>query len=98
MLTWSADRFVRGASGLARGFGVSPLMLVVMLAALVLIWNGVLSRLDGMLLLTGMAMLVLWTLHLARSAPPDDPLAEEFSEQRHSVLPVFSVPVDSTKR
>jgi cation:H+ antiporter len=145
LLGWSANRFVAGASRLARGFGVSPLiigltivafgtsapeMLVsamaawhgssgiaignavgsnianislvlgvaalitpltvrsqtlhrefpLMLAALALIWNGVLSRLDGVLLLAGMAMLMLWTIHLARSARPDDPLATEFAE------------------
>lgn len=156
LLTWSADRFVTGASGLARSFGVSPmiigltivafgtsapemlvsamaawqgnsglaignavgsnianmalvlgvaaliapltvhsqtlsrefpLMLLVMLAALALIWNGVLSRLDGLLLLIGMLMLLLWTLHLARSAPPDDPLLEEFSEELSEASP-----------
>jgi cation:H+ antiporter len=148
LLSWSADRFVTGASGLARGFGVAPLiigltivafgtsapemlvsamaawqdnsgiaignavgsnianmalvlgvaaliapltvhsqtlnreyplMLVVMLAALALLWNGVLSRLDGSILLAGMVVLVFWTIHLARSAPPDDPLETEFT-------------------
>ena len=148
LLSWSADRFVTGASGLARGFGVAPLiigltivafgtsapemlvsamaawqnnsgiaignavgsnianmalvlgvsaliapltvhsqtlnreyplMLVVMLVALALLWNGVLSRLDGSILLAGMVVLVFWTIHLARSAPPDDPLETEFS-------------------
>ena len=150
ILTWSADRFVTGASGLAGSFGVSPmiigltivafgtstpeilvsamaawqgnsgmaignaigsnianmalvlgvmalispltvqsqtlsrefpLMLLVMLAALALIWNGVLSRLDGLLLLAGMVVLVLWTIHLARSAPPNDPLQAEFTAE-----------------
>jgi len=148
LLSWSADRFVTGASELARGFGVAPLiigltivafgtsapemlvsamaawqdnsgiaignavgsnianmalvlgvaaliapltvhsqtlnreyplMLVVMLVALALLWNGVLSRLDGSILLAGMVVLVFWTIHLARSAPPDDPLETEFT-------------------
>jgi cation:H+ antiporter len=56
-----------------------PLMLVVMLVALALLWNGVLSRLDGSILLAGMVVLVFWTIHLARSAPADDPLETEFS-------------------
>ena len=56
-------------------------MLLVMLAALLLIWDGVLSRLDGLLLLAGMTMLVLWTIHLARSARPDDPLEAEFAAE-----------------
>ncbi len=62
-----------------------PLMLLAMLFSLALIWNGVLSRLDGLLLLTGMVSLVLWTIHLARSTRADDPsatgLAEEMPEK-----------------
>jgi len=150
LLGFSANRFVAGASGLARGFGVAPLivgltivafgtsapemlvsamaawqgnsgiaignaigsnianmalvlgvaaliapltvqsrtlrrefplMLMIMLAALALLWNGVLSRFEGVLLLAGMVMLLLWTIHLARSATPDDPLATEFAEE-----------------
>ena len=49
-------------------------MLVVMLASLALLWDGDLSCLDGLLL-------ALWTVHLARSSHPDDPLASEFSEE-----------------
>lgn len=150
LLTWSADRFVDGASGLAQSFGISPmiigltivafgtsapemlvsamaawqgnsglaignavgsnianmalvlgaaaliaplavrsqtlnreypLMMLVMLTALALLWNGVLSRLDGIVLLTGLVVLVLWTIHLARSAPPDDPLETDFAAE-----------------
>jgi len=149
MLTWSADRFVAGASGLAQSLGISPLiigltivafgtsapeilvsamaawlgntgiaignavgsnianmglvlgvsalivpltvqsqtlnreyplMLLVMLAALALLWDGTLSRLDGSLLSAGMITLLFWTIHLARSAPADDPLAAECIE------------------
>lgn len=148
ILTWSADRFVDGASGLANNFGISPmiigltivafgtsapemmvsamaawqgnsglaignaigsnitnmalvlgvaalivplsvksktlsrefpLMLVVMLIALALLYNGVLSRLNGITLLTGMVMMILWNIHLARSAPVDDPLEGGFN-------------------
>ncbi len=150
ILTWSADRFVNGASGLAHNFGVTPmiigltivafgtsapemmvsamaawqgnsglaignaigsnitnmalvlgvaalimplsvhsktlsrefpLMLLVMLAALALLYNGILSRLDGLILLTGMVMMILWSIHLARSAPADDPLEGEFNAE-----------------
>ncbi len=55
-----------------------PLMLLVMLTGLVLIWDGWFSRLDGILLLTGMLILVVWIIHLARSASPDDRLKTEF--------------------
>jgi len=150
ILTWSADRFVNGASGLAKSFGVAPmiigltivafgssvpemlvsaiatwqgnnglaignavgsnianmalvlgvtaliapltvrsqtlsrefpLMFLVMLFALILLWNNELSRLDGLLLLTGMVILVFWAIHLARRAPPNDPLANEFTAE-----------------
>ena len=53
-----------------------PLMLLVMLFALALFWNGILSRLDALLLLTGMVV-VVWTVHLAHRAPPADPMEME---------------------
>lgn len=65
-----------------------PLMLGVMLAALALLWNGVLSRLDGSILLAGMVVLVFWTIHLARSAPPDDPLETEFTAKLPETISV----------
>jgi len=150
LLAWSADRFVAGASGLAQGFGISPmiigltivafgtsapemlvstmaawqdnsglaignaigsnianmalvlgvaalitpltvhsqtlnrefpLMMLVMLAALALLWDGDLSRMDGALLLVGMVMMILWSIHLARTVPADDPLETDFSAE-----------------
>ena len=157
LLAWSSDRFVAGAAGLARGMGVStlvigltivafgtsapemlvsamaawqgnggiaignavgsnianmalvigataliiplgvhsntldrefPLMLVVMAAALGLLWNGVLSRVDGLLLLAGMAALVVWTIHLARTTGGDDPLVSEYEEELPAAMPL----------
>lgn len=156
ILTWSADRFVTGASGLAQSFGVSPmiigltivafgtsapemlvsamaawqgnsgiaignaigsnitnmslvlgvaalilplsvqsqtlnrefpLMLFVMLVALALLWDGDLSRLNGLALLAGLIMLILWTIHLARTAPADDPLEIEFIDELPETTP-----------
>ena len=156
ILTWSAGRFVDGASGLARHFGVSPLIvgltivafgtsapemlvsataawqgnsglaignavgsnivnmtlvlgvaaliiplkihsqtlnrefpltLVVMLFALALIWNGVLSRIDGLLLVAAMVAVVFWTLHIAHVAPSDDPLATDFADEMPETIP-----------
>ena len=150
LLTWSADRFVAGASGLASSLGVSPLiigltivafgtsapemmvsaiaawqgssgiaignaigsnitnaglvlgvsaliapmvvhssllrrefplLILVMLAAMGLIWDGELSRLDGLILLAGLVALVLWTIHLAHASAPDDPLGTEYAEE-----------------
>lgn len=65
-----------------------PLMLLVMLTALALIWNGKLSRPDALLLLTGMVLLVLWTIHLARSAPAGDPMEAEFVAELPAAVPV----------
>ena len=63
-----------------------PLMLFVMLASLALIWDGVLSRSDGLMLLGGMVILVFWTIHLSRSSPPDDPLEAEFATRMPKVI------------
>jgi len=150
LLTWSADRFVGGASGLALNLGVSPLiigltivafgtsspevlvsamaawngktglaignaigsnianiglvlgltalitplvvhsntlqrefplMLSVMLISLLLLWDGDLSHLDGTALLGGLALLILWTVHIGQNPHPDDPLSKEFADK-----------------
>ena len=65
-----------------------PLMLIVMLATMALLWNGVLGRIDGLLLLAGLVGLVAWTVHLARSSPPDDPLVVEYGEEIPKEMPV----------
>lgn len=156
LLTWSADRFVAGAAGLARAMGVStliigltivafgtsapemlvsamaawqgnsgiaignavgsnianmalvlgvtaiiaplavhsstlnrefPLMLGIMVGVMILLWNGELTRANGVLLLLGMVVLVLWTIHLARTSPADDPLIAEYSEEIPEAMP-----------
>ena len=156
VLTWSADRFVAGAAGLAQAMGVStliigltivafgtsapemlvsamaawqgnsgiaignaigsnianmalvlgvtaliapltvhsstlsrefPLMLVIMLIALIMLWNGELTRLNGVILLAGMTAVVLWTIHLARTSGADDPLIAEYSEEIPKAMP-----------
>ena len=156
LLTWSADRFVAGAAGLAQAMGVStliigltivafgtsapemlvsamaawqgnsgiaignaigsnianmalvlgvtaliapltvhsstlnrefPLMLVIMLVTMAMLWNGELTRFDGLVLLAGMAAVVLWTIHLARTSGRDDPLIAEYSEEIPKAMP-----------
>ncbi len=158
LLTWSADRFVDGAAGLARAMGIStliigltvvafgtsapemlvsavaawqgnsgialgnaigsnitnmalvlgvtalvvplnvhsttlnrefPLMVVVMLAVMALLWQGGLGRLQGMVLLAGMVALVLWTIHLARMSPEDEPLMVEYDEEIPQAMPIW---------
>ncbi|HIE55798.1 MAG TPA: calcium/sodium antiporter [Chromatiaceae bacterium] len=156
LLTWSADRFVAGAAGLARALGIStliigltvvafgtsapemlvsvmaawqgnsgiaignaigsnianmalvlgitaiiaplavhsktlnrefPLMLGIMLAVMAMLWNGQLTRLNGVMLLAGMATLLLWTIHLARTSPADDPLIAEYEKEIPEAMP-----------
>ncbi|WP_456373003.1 calcium/sodium antiporter, partial [Thiolapillus sp.] len=64
-----------------------PLMLVVMVVALGLLWNGLLSRLDGLILLGGMVAVVVWTIHLARTSSVEDPLIEELAEEIPAHMP-----------
>ncbi|WP_456405037.1 calcium/sodium antiporter [Thiolapillus sp.] len=64
-----------------------PLMLVVMAGAWVLLWNGQLSRLNGLVLLTGMAAVVLWTIHLAKTTGLEDPLLEEMADEIPEAMP-----------
>ena len=154
VLVWSADQFVAGAAGLARGistliigltivaFGTSapemlvsavaalqgnsglaignavgsnianmalvlgvtaliaplavhsrtlsrefPLMLLVMVVSWLLLWNGELSRLDGIVLLAGILAVILWTIHLARTSGVEDPLIEELTEEIPEAMP-----------
>ena len=59
-----------------------PVLLVVMSAVLLLLMDGALGRLDGTLLLTGMAVMLIWVVHLGRTKQtPTDPMGEEFAEE-----------------
>jgi len=64
-----------------------PLMLVVMVVAWLLLWNGELSRLDGIVLLSGILAVILWTIHLARTSGVEDPLIEELTEEIPEAMP-----------
>ena len=151
LLTWSADRFVAGASALAFNLNVSPLIIgltivglgtsapeilvsavaswqgntglaignaigsnianstlilgitalviplsvqssilrrelpalvLVMILALLLLLDGTLGRLDGVVLLTGMVVMMIWVTRMARSTrSQDDPISEEFADE-----------------
>jgi cation:H+ antiporter len=57
-----------------------PLLLAISLTSLVLMWDGVLGRIDGMILLTLLAGTLYW---MARSAKADasDPISSEFDAE-----------------
>ncbi len=148
LLVWGADRFVAGASGIARHLGVSPLiigltivgfgtsapevlvsavaafegnrglgvgnalgsnianvalvvgatalvmpllvqsnvlrrefpvLLVTMFAVLALLWDKELSRIDGVLLISGMIVMIVLVVRIGQKSQVDDPLAAEFN-------------------
>jgi cation:H+ antiporter len=57
-----------------------PLMFIIMLLALLLVMDGVLSRLDGLILLTGLVVLLVWMVRLGLRRGYD-PMSTEFSEE-----------------
>jgi len=157
LLVWGADRFVIGASALARNLGVSPLvigltivgfgtsapemlvsavaawsgtptvgignalgsnitnialvlgatalvaplsvhsdtlrrefpiLLVIMLGALVLLLDGSLGRIDGMLLLAGLGVMFYWMASLAMAENhATDPMESEYSQEIPEKMP-----------
>ena len=64
-----------------------PLMLLVMVVSWLLLSNGELSRLDGIVLLAGILAVILWTIHLARTSGVEDPLIEELTEEIPEAMP-----------
>lgn len=58
-----------------------PVLLLVMVVVLLLLLDGTLGRLDGTLLLTGMAVMLLWMVHLGRTKQtPADPMSDEYAD------------------
>ena len=59
-----------------------PVLLLVMVIALLLLLDGTLGRLDGIILLTGMALVVTWLIRVGKtSPPPEDPMSDEFADE-----------------
>lgn len=58
-----------------------PLLMVTMLAGLLLLVDGELSRLDGVLLLLGLLALIIWMVRTALAERNGDPLLTEFSAE-----------------
>jgi cation:H+ antiporter len=65
-----------------------PLLIAVTLVTLALLWDRELGRFDGLLLITGIGALVLWTLHLARASAPTDPVVSEFTAEMPEPVPL----------
>ena len=59
-----------------------PVLLLVMALALVLLLDGWLGRLDGIILLTGMAVMLVWITRIGlKSQVSHDPMGKEFEEE-----------------
>ncbi len=71
-----------------------PVMFAVMLITLVLLMDGTLGRLDGLLLLGGMFVMIYWVAELGmrqrnnREQPASDPMADEYAEEIPSHMPM----------
>lgn len=63
-----------------------PVMFAVVFLALILLWDGVLSRLDGLLLLFGMVLVLCWMVYIGLQQKRADPMATEFDEEIPSHL------------
>lgn len=59
-----------------------PVLLGVMVLALLLLLDGTLGRLDGMLLLTGMVLMIIWMASIGiKDKTSHDPMTEEFADE-----------------
>jgi cation:H+ antiporter len=65
-----------------------PILTVTMLAGLLLLLDGELSRLDGVLLLLGLLAMVIWMVRTGLKDRDSDPLGTEFSEEIPRDMPM----------
>jgi len=57
-----------------------PVLLLVMTVVLLLLLDGTLGRLDGVMLLTGMVVMLIWVVHLGRKEQtPADSMSDEYA-------------------
>ena len=63
-----------------------PILLFITLATLGLLVNGELTRLDGIIMLVGLAVLLSWIVHLGLSHPPEDDLLADYDAEIRSDL------------
>ena len=59
-----------------------PVLLLVMVITLLLLLDGTLGRLDGIIMLTGMALFMIWLIRIGKTPPPaEDPMSDEFADE-----------------
>lgn len=67
-----------------------PVMLLVMVVAFLLLLDGTLGRIDAVIMLTGMAAILYWVVHIARRAHTQgaDPISGEFADEIPTDMPM----------
>ncbi|MCW8826310.1 MAG: calcium/sodium antiporter, partial [Gammaproteobacteria bacterium] len=58
-----------------------PVLMVIMALALYLLWDLNLGFIDGLILLAGMVLMVLWMVHIGLKERSSDPMTDEFSDE-----------------
>ncbi len=64
-----------------------PVLLLIMTAVLVLIWDGRLTRVDGVVMLLGMVVLVYWFCVMGAKRKTTDILAQEYEQEIPAHMP-----------
>ncbi|MEE8481734.1 MAG: calcium/sodium antiporter [Acidiferrobacterales bacterium] len=65
-----------------------PILFAIMLVVFVLLVDGTLSFIDGMVLMAGMVVLIYWLIILGLRSRKNDPLAREYEEEVPSKMPM----------
>lgn len=58
-----------------------PLMFVALILALVLLWDGDLNRMDGVILVIALFLMISLMVYLGKQSPIADPLKQEFEQE-----------------
>lgn len=64
-----------------------PMLLLIMLVCFLMALNGVYSRLEGVALIAGLVMVVIWMIRISLHRPQSDPLAQEFDAEIPKDMP-----------
>jgi len=71
-----------------------PILFLIMGLVVVLLWDGNLGTLDGIILLGGLVTFILWMIHLGKKSQSEnnaserDPMLDEFEEELPDKLPI----------
>lgn len=66
-----------------------PLLFVFMLLALLLLIDGYMSRWDGVILITGMFVMLYWVTRIALRSRSSDPMQEEYADEIPLHMPMW---------